>query len=708
MAIRELNERSARVLPGTRIFLFFGFALLLTGAISLLFADLLWRRGWTPWSSVLMCLFVPLMFLNANGAMHGIYGFWVRRRGDPQRITGLRHFADQDLSETSAAILFPIYNEGAAEVFARLKATYHSLQKTGDLDHFDFHILSDSTNAENWIDEETRWVDLTRELEAAGRIFYRRRLHNEGKKSGNIRDFLNAFGNRYRYFMVFDADSFMTGKTLVSLVKLMEAHPSVALIQIPPAAINAESLFGRMLQFANRLYAPIFTAGNNYWVQGFGNYVGHNAIVRTQPFMRYCDLPHLPGKKPFGGQILSHDFVEAALLVKNHWRVWLAYDLEESYEEIPQGLIEYAQRDRRWCQGNLQHILVLFGRGLRGVSRLHLLFGIFGYLSGPLWLLFLLAFNAQLFFHRASGLSDITVRSWTPFLKISAAHHALLVFGLATFILLIPKFLALIDLGLDRQRAKSFGGIGKAGFSALMELIYSTLQAPLLMLWHTEFVLSALLGVSVSWKTQNRAADGTTWAYAFRNHWKHTLAGLIWGLLIWRTDPALLGWMSPILAGLLLAMPLTVLASRSSAGARARQAGLFLTPEESQPSADLVALRSELSSASANKRETAVPVAIADPYVNALHVWLLQTAQSDPTTKNAMEALAKNQSNLESLRRKALERGLDALTVKEKLYLLSDLASMRQLHRELWTRPLHQLAEPWRELCLSSGSQEAR
>src|SRR3954470_10414104 len=419
MAVRELNARSTRVLHGTRIFFFFGFALLITGAISWLFADLLWRRGWTAGSTILICLFSPLLFFNANGAMHVIYGFWVRLRGDPQRVTTLREFQTVDISETSTIILFPIYNEGAAEVYARLKATYLSLQKTGEIEHFDFYILSDSTNPENWIDEETRWVELTRGLKAAGRLFYRRRLLNEGKKSGNIRNFLNTFGNQYRYFVVFDADSFMTGATLVRLVKLMEAHPSVALMQTPPAAINAESLFGRMQQFCNRLYGPLFTAGSNYWVQGFGNYVGHNAIIRTWPFMKYCDLPHLPGRKPFGGQILSHDFVEAALLVKNHWRVWQAYDLEESYEEIPPGLIEYAQRDRRWCQGNLQHILVLFARGLRGVSRLHLLFGIVAYVSGPLWLLFLIAFNAQVFSHRASGLSDITVRSWTPYLKLS-------------------------------------------------------------------------------------------------------------------------------------------------------------------------------------------------------------------------------------------------------------------------------------------------
>src|SRR5438034_8142232 len=189
-----------------------------------------------------------------------------------------------------------------------------------------------------------------------------------------VRDFLTAWGARYRYFIIFDADSVMRGETIVDLVKLMESHPGAGLIQTAPALVNAKSLFGRIQQFANRLYAPIFITGLNFWTQNFGNYWGHNAIIRTRAFMQHCDLPHLPGPKPFGGPILSHDFVEAALLLKEDWEVWFAYDLEGSYEEAPQDMVENARRDRRWCQGNLQHALVLFARGLRGVSRLHLLF----------------------------------------------------------------------------------------------------------------------------------------------------------------------------------------------------------------------------------------------------------------------------------------------------------------------------------------------
>src|SRR5205085_8655579 len=128
-----------------------------------------------------MVLFVPLLFLNAVGAMHGVYGFFLRRFGDSRRITALKDFSTRDISGAGTAILFPIYNEEAREVYARLRATYESIEKSGQLGSFDFHILSDSTDATKWVDEETRWLELTQELDAFGRIFYRRRLWNEAK-----------------------------------------------------------------------------------------------------------------------------------------------------------------------------------------------------------------------------------------------------------------------------------------------------------------------------------------------------------------------------------------------------------------------------------------------------------------------------------------------------------------------------------------------
>ena len=693
-----------------RLFIFYSCALLLTGLVSMLFADLLWRTGWSTSRTVLLVLFVILFLFVANGCMHGLYGFVLRMFGDDRCITRLKEYRGQSIAGISTAIVWPVYNEDVVRVCEGLRATYESLERTGQLERFDFFILSDSTNPDKWVEEERRWYDLVRELDALGRIHYRRRLNNESRKSGNVRDFLNAWGRRYRYFMVCDADSVMRGKTLVELVKLMETHPDVGLIQTVPAVVNAETLFGRIQQFANRLYAPLFIAGLNYWALDLGNYWGHNAIIRTEPFMQFCDLPQLPGRKPFGGQILSHDFVEAALLLRENWEIWFAYDLEGSYEETPQAMIENAQRERRWCQGNLQHGLVLFAKGLRGVSRLHLILGICGYLAGPLWLAFLLTFNWICWFHKHTGLSDIPVRAFTRYLEsFSVTAHALLIFVICMVFIMLPKALALIDLSYDSERRRAFGGLARATAGVFWETIFSTLHAPLLMLWHTRFVVTNLLGVSVGWWPQKRAADGTAWTYAIRRHWGHTLIGLVWGAFMWWLGSSLFWWFTPVLAGMVLSIPLSVFTSRRNLGARARKLGLFLTPEEIAPPPELVALRANMKvheiteDTSPRHSHAGLAEAVLDPYVNAIHVSLLREKQLNPVYAEQLAGLGVGSPEVRALGEKLLAAGPDKLTPAERLLIMADERTMVWLYHEAWLR---QSLAPWWKASIREYSRQ--
>ncbi len=703
-----------RLRRGLRLFLFYSSAVLLTGVVSMLFADLLWRTGWSTSRTVLLSLFIILFLLAAIGSMHGVYGFCLRLLGTRRRITALKPFKEQKIDSVSAAIIFPIYNEDSVRVLEGLRASYESVARTGQLDRFDFFILSDSTNPDCWIEEERRWSELVCDLDALGKIYYRRRLFNEARKSGNVRDFLNTWGKRYRYFVCCDADSVMRGETLVDLVKLMEAHPTVGLIQTVPALVNAESLFGRIQQFANRLYAPVFIAGLNYWALDFGNYWGHNAIIRTEPFMQFCDLPQLPGRKPFGGQILSHDFVEAALMLRENWAVWLAYDLEGSYEEAPQSLIDNAQRERRWCQGNLQHTLVLFAKGLRGVSRMHLILGIFGYVASPLWLAFMLTFNWIFCYQKYTGLSDIPVGSSNPYLhNWSGTAQALLVFVICMVVIMFPKFLALIDLARDWPRRKQFGGLLNAFAGVIGETVFSTLHAPLLMLWHTRFVLTNIAGISVGWSTQQRAADGTDWLYALQRHWGHLLVGLIWGWFTWKLDPGVFWWFTPVLAGLCLSIPVSVLTSRRSFGTRARQLGLFLTPEETNPPIELVSLRSrmkihELTAEDSPRFRThaGLATAVLDPYVNAVHVSLLREKQMNPVYAEHFNKLGAGTDAVRELGEKLLAGGPEKLKPAERMVVLADQAVMVWLHLQAWVRPEEKLAPWWRAMIREFSRRE--
>ncbi|HWD19090.1 MAG TPA: glucans biosynthesis glucosyltransferase MdoH [Verrucomicrobiae bacterium] len=675
-----------------RIFLFYSLTVLTTGTVSALFADLLWRTGWTGSRTILLACFVVLFFFCALGFWHGVVGFIIRRFERPLPPLPPLPIAQ----DVSIALVFPVYNEDISRVCEGLRVTYESLRQTGQLEHFDFFILSDSTKPEKWIDEERQWHELAQRCGALGRIYYRRRINNEGKKSGNIREFLNAWGRRYRYFVIFDADSVMAGSTLVELTRLMESHGGVGLIQTVPGIVNGESLFGRMQQFANRFYAPIFLRGLDYWSRGFSNYWGHNAIIRTESFMKWCALPQLPGRHPFGGHILSHDFVEAALLARENSQVWLAYDLPGSYEEAPQAMIENAQRDRRWCQGNLQHSMLLFARGFRGVSRFHLLLGIFGYLTSPIWLAFLVAFFWMWAAGKTTGLSRITVHSWMSPLNLTASQHALLVFGICMAALLIPRGLAVLDAALDARRRRAYGGVVRITASTLGETLFSTLHAPLQMLWHTRFVITILLGQGSDWAAQDRSADGTSWKQALRTQWWQTAVGLAWGWLTWWLAPNAFWWFLPLFCGMALAVPMSVWTSRKSLGALFYRLGLFLTPEETSPPAELKTLR-EATAGPPKTPPAKLEESVLDPYTNAIHVSLLREAKLQPEAARALAEMGVGQPQTRLLAESVLANGFAGLPPADQKRVLSDADAMSWLHRQLWLRPESTVAPSWRE-----------
>jgi membrane glycosyltransferase len=489
--------------------------------------------------------------------------------------------------------------------------------------------------------------------------------------------------------VVLDADSVMSGDTLVRLVRLMERNPRSGLIQTAPRLIRARTLFGRALQFAFSLYGPVFQAGLNYWQVAEGNYWGHNAIIRLGPFIQHCALPSLPGREPFGGKILSHDFVEAALLRRAGWAVWLAADLPGSYEELPPTLIDFARRDRRWCQGNLQHLWVLFARGLHGISRVHLFLGIFAYSSSLLWLTSLALGTLLAIGFTRTRLTWLPHPALAEFLGISPAWQAAAVTA-CTFVLLFgPKTLALIDLARQPGGAALYGGKRRVMAGMFIESFLSMLLAPVLMLFHVNFVLSTIFGRGVRWVTQRRSGF-TTWEEAIATHWRHTAIGVVWTALLAIFAPSLLPWMAPVLLGMLLSIPFSHLTSRESLGLAARKRGLLATPEELNPPPEL----HEVAVVSALGEQTEAPaggfaLAIVNPLANAVHLSLQRERpnQSEVTRRY-----------LDALGAKLLAEGPAALSSAEKMALLSDHESVRELHRAVWTKPASELAPYWNEL----------
>lgn len=546
----------------------------------------------------------------ALDAEAGIAADDLRARQNPA-APKVREMASRIRAKT--AVLMPIYNEEPAQVMARLLAIGEDLQQAGAGGRFDIFVLSDTTNPKIWVKEEKIWLEAKRILEsgsfgaesrsdteAAGRsggtaggaglhIYYRRRAQNTARKSGNIEDFCNRWGAEYDFMLVLDADSLMTAETIVKMARLMEANPHAGIIQASPQMVNSTSMFARMQQFAGKVAGPVVGAGLAYWQAGNSNYWGHNAIIRTRAFIDCCGLPKLKGKGPFGGFILSHDFVEAALIARGGWSAWLLPELKGSYEECPPSMIDFAARDRRWCQSNLQHIKVLISRGLHPVSRVHFLTGIMSYLSSPLWLLFLLAGLSMVLFRefippQYFGQTYSLFPNWPVFDK----YGTIGLFVLSMAMLLVPKFLGLAAYlkGNAWKNGRTDGVCGyvrsawNAGKSLGLEIVVSTLMAPVMMLFQSKFVFDILRGKSVGWNAQNRGDEGTSWQTAWQIHKWHTVLGAVTALVVWKYAHVLFWWLLPITLGLVLAVPLSVISSRVSAGRWLRERGWFVIPEE--------------------------------------------------------------------------------------------------------------------------------
>jgi membrane glycosyltransferase len=617
---RALPESDVRSVPLRRMFVF-GSAVALTAVAAWQMYQVLKVGGLTPLEAIILALFTILFAWVSLSFVSAVIGSFVLLFGRPLAL-GIDLNAPLPPLDTRTALLLPTYNEDPDRVFARLQAIYESVAATGRLAHFDFFILSDSTDARTWVLEEAAFLRLRREV-GAEQLFYRHRVKNVERKAGNIADWVTRFGAAYEAMIVLDADSLMDGETVVRLAGAIERNPHVGLIQTLPVLLNARTLFSRLQQFAGRVYGPILAAGIAWWHGSESNYWGHNAIIRVAAFASSAGLPVLSGRHVFGGHILSHDFVEAALMRRAGWAIRMSPELGGSYEESPPTLTEYAVRDRRWCQGNLQHAGVLPARGLHWISRLHLLTGIGSYITAPLWFVFLLVgilislqaeFIRPEYFPKGATLFP----QWPAQDPIRAAY----VFGGTMGLLLLPKLFGWIAASARSQSRYGMGGIVRGFISLCLEIIISALMAPIMMTKQSRAVIEILLGRDAGWSAQRRDGSATAFSEAMRRYGTQTLLGIVFALVAYAVSPSLLLWMLPVVAGLVLAVPLVVLTGSTRVGDELRARGLLLTAEERHPPA-VLARATELAELPERPNEQDILQLLRNDELRQLHVHML-------------------------------------------------------------------------------------
>ncbi len=532
----------------------------------------------------LLILFAVNIFWLALSFMTALAGFIVlalRLRGslvDPESYDPSTPLSGK------TAIIVCTYNEWPERIFGMAVATMRSIAKLGQQDSFDLFILSDTTDPDIWVQEEAAFQSL-RERESLGtRIFYRRRSANTGKKAGNVADWCRRWGANYEYMLVLDADSLMTGEAVTKLAAIIEKNPDFGLVQTVPVSIGRNTLFARLQQFAGRLYGPMLATGLAFWHRGVSNFWGHNAIIRTRAFIESAGLPVLPGKPPFGGQILSHDFVEAALLNRAGWRVCMVPDLAGSYEEIPPSLIDFAMRDRRWAQGNLQHSRVILASGMHWVSRVHMAMGIMAYVSALFWLLFLLialSLTLQSIYTVPQYFSHNF--SLFPTWPMQDSERSFRLLMLTLGVLLLPKVFAYVLAVLDPKLRRGFGGPGILLAGLLAETVLSSLFAHIMMLLQASAVIDVFRGRDSGWKPQRRDDGSLPVREVMQFHSTHMIIGICLATLTLYSSFILFLWMLPASLGLCFSGPLSAWSARKSAGEQFRRWGLLQIAEEKEP-----------------------------------------------------------------------------------------------------------------------------
>lgn len=529
-----------------------------------------------PYQWLLVGLFTVLTaWISANFSlsMIGAVSLAVSRRSRaPQsdRVVGRR-----------LAVAIPIYEEDPDAVEAGLDRMFASLSAEARLNGFHLFILSD-TRSEAKVELEIAVCRrLRQKYDAADRIFYRQRKDNHGRKAGNIQDFVETWGGAYEFALILDADSRMDGPTVQRLADELDADPKLALVQTWVRPVRGTTPFGRMQQFATSVYGQASAEGVRLLMGDSATYWGHNAMIRMAAFAECCGLAALPGKAPLGGEILSHDFVEAAMLHRGGWSVKVVADRMGSFEEPPPSLLAHAARDRRWCQGNLQHLQLLVADGIGWTNRLHFFMGALAYLASPIWMLFLVA-GAVGLLSRAPGmaaLSGVAPVSLPP--VVDANPWALVAVSLG--MLFLPKIIGTVLVMTDGELRRGHGGFFPLLGSMLVEMVFSTLSAPVMMLLHTRFVGEILAGSSSGWKPGQRIGEQTAFLDALRAHGMHMFIGVVSAVAIGWASLEALAIASPVIAGLVLSAPLTVIGSSPALGDALRRFKLFLIPEEVHP-----------------------------------------------------------------------------------------------------------------------------
>ncbi len=543
-------------------------------------ADILGAGGWTVVDGIMFACFLVGLPWTVLGFWNAIIGLWLLMLAkDPLAETAPYLPAAEGKADIKVrtAVFMTLRNEDPERALKRFDVIRESVIATGQGSAFGWFVLSDTPDdSDAAVKEEAVFTAWKESRGNPVDLIYRRRTENTGFKAGNVRDFCERWGSEYELMLPLDADSLMAGESIVKLVRVMEAHPKLGILQSLVVGMPTRSAFARIFQFGMRHGMRSYTMGQAWWVGDCGPFWGHNAVVRIKPFVEDCDLPILPGGAPLGGHILSHDQVEATFMRRAGYECRVLPVEMGSYEENPPTILEFTKRDTRWCQGNMQYWRLVGLPGLKPMSRFQLAWAILMFLGTPAWTIF------------------IALAAIKPFMADAASFPA--ASGIALYITyllmyLSPKIAGFIDILASNTESARYGGRLKFALGAVIELIFSFLLGAVATFRITIFMVGLLLGKTVSWNGQARDAHGIAWEVAFQGLWPQLAFGSVVMVLAYSGSPSLFWWGLLMTLGYVVAIPFGVALADPAFGKRMAKSRLCGIPEEFVTPAEIRAIQ---------------------------------------------------------------------------------------------------------------------
>ncbi len=566
--------RSAVLTVFHRRLVFFALVTVSIAVLLLLAVLTLSAGGFGGLDGLLLVLFTLTTPWVVVGFWNAAIGFVVMRFTSDPIATVIPQAARRHTPQTitaSTALVMCVRNEVPDRVVRNLGVMMDDLVQAGCADRFHVYVLSDTSRPEIAAAEERAFGDLQRQWQGRIALTYRRREANTGFKAGNIRDFLERWGNGHDFMVTLDADSFVTAQALARLVGVLQDNPALGILQALVIGMPSTSAFARIFQFGMRLGMRSWTIGSAWWQADCGPYWGHNAAIRIAPFKQHCAIAPLPGTGVLRGAVLSHDQIEAALMRRAGYEVRVLPEEDLGWEENPPTLIEYLRRDQRWLQGTLQYVFFIGLPGLKPTSRFQLFFAMLMFLGSPAWIGLMLVGTLAL--AGASATADVL-----------DPRYGTALLAVILFMWFSAKIATVIDVLARTDLRRGFGGPLRFLTSVAIETAFFLLFSPIAWACHTIFLAGLPFGRVVGWIGQTRDDHAIAWSTAARQLWPQTLLGgssLVVAALL---QPAALPWLFVLLAGgLVLAIPLCVLTSWPWLGRLFARTGVGRLPEETAP-----------------------------------------------------------------------------------------------------------------------------